>query len=90
MMPIQTLILMETPKIGAKRIGAAAGLFFAAAEIGGFSGPFLLGFIRDLTGSLSTGIMMLSAVSAALVLIMPLLKEIRPQQPPQRKMKPKI
>jgi cyanate permease len=90
MMPIQTLILMETPKIGAKRIGAAAGLFFSAAEIGGFSGPFLLGFIHDLTGSLNTGIMMLSAVSATLVLIMPLLKEIKPQQSDQSKMKTKI
>jgi cyanate permease len=90
MMPIQTLILMETPKIGAKRIGAAAGLFFAAAEIGGFSGPFLLGFIRELTGSLNTGIMMLSTISAVLVLIMPLLKEMKPQQVDQLKMKIKM
>ena len=78
---------METPKIGAKRIGAAAGLFFASAEIGGFSGPFLLGFIRDQTGSLNTGIMILSAVSAVLVLIMPFLKEMKPQQLDQPKMK---
>ena len=89
MMPIQTLILMETPKIGAKRIGAAAGLFFAAAEIGGFSGPFLLGFIHDLTGSLTMGVIMLSVVSALLVLIMPLLKEIKPKLKDQSKMKTK-
>ncbi len=89
MMPIQTLILMETPKIGAKRIGAAAGLFFAAAEIGGFSGPFLLGFIHDLTGSLTMGVIMLSAVSALLVLIMPLLKEIKPKLKNQSEMNTK-
>ena len=65
MMLIQTLILMETPRIGAKRIGTAAGLFFAAAEIGGFGGPFLLGFLRDLTGSLTSGVLILAVVSGS-------------------------
>lgn len=77
MMPIQTLILMETPRIGAKRIGAAAGLFFAAAEIGGFGGPFLLGFLRDLTDSLTSGVVILAVVSGVLILILPLLRESR-------------
>ncbi len=77
MMPIQTLILMETPRIGAKRIGAAAGLFFAAAEIGGFGGPFLLGFLRDLTGSLKSGVVILAVVSGVLILVLPLLRENR-------------
>ncbi|MDP6102849.1 MAG: MFS transporter, partial [Dehalococcoidia bacterium] len=35
MMPVLTLILMETPGVGALRMGAAGGVFFAAAEIGG-------------------------------------------------------
>ena len=85
MMPIQTLILMETPRIGAKRIGTAAGLFFAAAEIGGFGGPFLLGFIRDLTGSLTSGVLILAVVSAALILILPLLRESKPGEATPRR-----
>ena len=75
MMPIATLILMETPGIGPRRMGAAAGLFFAAAEIGGFGGPFLMGLLRDATGSLVTGMLILAGVAAALIVIMPFFKE---------------
>ena len=75
MMPIATLILMETPGIGPRRMGAAAGLFFAAAEIGGFGGPFLMGFLRDATGSLVTGVLILAGVAAALIVVMPFFKE---------------
>ncbi len=75
MMPIATLILMETPGIGPRRMGAAAGLFFAAAEIGGFGGPFLMGFLRDATGSLVTGVLILAGVAAAMILIIPFFKE---------------
>ena len=75
MMPIATLILMETPGIGPRRMGAAAGLFFAAAEIGGFGGPFLMGFLRDATGSLVMGVLILAGVAAALIFIIPFFKE---------------
>jgi CP family cyanate transporter-like MFS transporter len=75
MMPIATLILMETPGIGPRRMGAAAGLFFAAAEIGGFGGPFLMGFLRDATGSLTTGVLILAGVAAALIFTIPFFKE---------------
>ena len=74
-MPLLTLILMETPGVDQRRIGAAAGIFFAAAEIGCFGGPFLMGFLRDATHSLMYGLIMLSAVAAALVLALPFLQE---------------
>ena len=77
MMPILTLLLMETPGVGARRMGAAGGIFFAAAEIGGFGGPFLLGILRDSTGSLFFGVSMLAAITIPLVLIVPLIKENR-------------
>ncbi|MBI4340199.1 MAG: MFS transporter [Chloroflexi bacterium] len=77
LMPILTLVLMETPGVGAARMGVAGGLFFSAAEIGGFSGPFLLGFLRDATGSLTAGVIALAAVAAALLLALPFLKEQR-------------
>ena len=54
-MPLSTLILMEHKDIGPQKIGTAAGMFFASAEIGGFSGPFIIGFIRDLTNSHQIG-----------------------------------
>ena len=80
MMPILTLILMETRGVGALRMGAAGGLFFAAAEIGGFGGPFLLGILRDATDSLTLGVLFLAALSAVLALTLPLIREQRVQE----------
>jgi len=75
MMPVLTLILMETPGVGARRMGAGAGLFFAAAEVGGFGGPFLLGFLHDATSSLTTGVLLLAIVTAIMVLMIPFVQE---------------
>ena len=75
LMPVSTLVVMETRGVGSARVGAATGLFFASAEIGGFSGPFLLGLLREATDSLTSGFVLLAAVSAALVLVLPLLRE---------------
>ena len=47
LMPLSTLILMEHKDIGPQKIGTAAGMFFASAEIGGFSGPFFLPLISS-------------------------------------------
>ena len=55
LMPLSTLILMEHKDIGPQKIGTAAGMFFASAEIGGFSGPFIIGFLRDITNSHQIG-----------------------------------
>jgi cyanate permease len=75
MMPILTLILMETKGVGSANIGAAVGLFFAAAEIGGFGGPFILGILRDFSGSMNTGLIFLSVCVGLLVVTLPIIKE---------------
>ena len=75
LMPISTLILMETPGIGSAAMGQAGGLFFAAAEIGGVGGPLILGLLRDATGSLNSGLILLSCSSAALLFIIPWIRE---------------
>lgn len=67
MIPVLTLILMETEGVGHVRLGAAVGLLFAAAEVGGFLGPLLLGVGRDATGSLGTGLYAFGALMAASV-----------------------
>jgi cyanate permease len=53
--PLLMLILMESPEIGAKYIGSAAGLFFCVAEVGGFTGPLILGAMRNTTGDFFLG-----------------------------------
>ncbi len=65
------LVLLDTPGIGARRMGAAGGIFFAVAEVGGFSGPFLIGLMRDITGTLNSGLLLIgitAAVAAPLAL----------------------
>ena len=75
MMPVLTLILMETKGVGAIRMGAAGGLFFAAAEIGGFSGPFILGVVRDITGNMDLGLLILGVFIVLLIILLPIIKE---------------
>lgn len=60
LMPLLTLTMMEMPMIGSRRLGAAAGLLFSIGEVGGFLGPSLTGYFKDLTGSFQTGVLMLS------------------------------
>ncbi|MEX2598544.1 MAG: MFS transporter, partial [Dehalococcoidia bacterium] len=75
LMPVLTLVLMETKGVGARRMGSAAGLFFAASEIGGFGGPFLMGILRDTTGDLTTGVYAVAAFVGALLVLLLFLRE---------------
>lgn len=67
-MPIMMAVLMELPQIGAQRMGAAAGVYFGIGEIGGFSGPALLGLLYDATGTFTWGITALALVAVAALL----------------------
>lgn len=58
--PLMMLLLMETPGIGPNYTGAAAGLYFMFGEIGGFSGPFLIGALKTITGSFAAPLVILS------------------------------
>ncbi|MEE8519380.1 MAG: MFS transporter, partial [Dehalococcoidia bacterium] len=74
---IITLVLTETKGVGAARIGGAAGLFFTVAEVGGFSGPLMLGIIRDATGSLEAGVLVLAIATGVLMTSTLLIREPR-------------
>ena len=60
------LTLMDAPQVGPQRMGAAAGLYFTAGEVGGVLGPLLVGIVADLTGGFLGGVLMLASVSFAL------------------------
>jgi cyanate permease len=66
--PLMLNALMETPSVGAKNMGSAAGLYFAVGEVGGTLGPVLLGLTADLTGSFTSGVLMLAAVMWIMIL----------------------
>lgn len=82
MMTIAMLILMETRGVDARYMGAAGGLFFSAAEVGGVLGPLSIGWMADLTGGFDAALSFLVFVAAfLLVLLLPLRAEIRKGQP---------
>lgn len=72
---VSMLILMDTKGVGKAKMGTAAGLFYAVAEVGGFSGPFILGAIRDITGNLDIGVVSISLATMALIALMKLIRE---------------
>ncbi len=77
MLPMCSLLLMETRGVGAAKMGVAAGMFFAAAEVGGFFGPYIMGELRDSYASLGPGFLMTAAVAALLVPIVLMVRETR-------------
>ncbi len=72
---VSMLILMDTKGVGKAKMGTAAGLFYAVAEVGGFSGPFILGAVRDITGNLDIGVVSISLATMALIALMKLVRE---------------
>jgi nitrate/nitrite transporter NarK len=65
---------MEMPEVGSEHIGAVGGLYFSMGEIGGFIGPFMMGYIKDLTDSFLFGIYFLTILSEAAIIILGFLK----------------
>ena len=61
--PLIRAVPVELDGVGPSLTGAAVGLIFAVGEIGGFLGPVLIGTLRDLTGSFTSGVI-LCAVAA--------------------------
>jgi cyanate permease len=65
--PLLMLMLMDSPEVGPQSMGLASGIYFAISEIGGFSGPLLMGAMFDLTGTFVTGIVFLGILNVAIV-----------------------
>ena len=73
MMTVVLLLLVEIPNVGPKRAGTAGGLFFTAAEVGGVSGPVIIGLVHDISGTFSAALVVLTIITLALVgLLFPL------------------
>jgi sugar phosphate permease len=69
LVPLLTLILMETPEVGARHMGSAGGLFFCVSEIGGFMGPLVVGMLVDWTGGFLAGGFFVVALSLGILLM---------------------
>jgi cyanate permease len=69
LLPLLTVTLMDLPEVGPSRMGIIGGLYFSIGEIGGFSGPFILGISKELTNSFIPGLIFFAIVSEAAILL---------------------
>ena len=67
--PLSMLILMELPEVSSRYMGSAGGMFFCVGEIGGFTGPFIIGGMRDLTGNFLLGAVFLAGLSITIFVL---------------------
>ena len=67
--PVLMLMLMDSREIGTQSMGLASGVFFTIAEVGGFSGPLLMGTLLDATGGFLAGIAFLSALNVGILVL---------------------
>jgi CP family cyanate transporter-like MFS transporter len=65
-MALLLLVLMDSPGVETRHMGSAGGMFFCVAEIGGFSGPLMMGILVDATGTFMAGALFLSAICIAM------------------------
>ncbi len=76
MMAVSILVLVESRGVDSRNAGAAGGLFFSAAEVGGVLGPVLVGAIHDLTGGFAASLYMMTAICAVLLMFLSWLKRL--------------
>ncbi|MEE8515672.1 MAG: MFS transporter [Alphaproteobacteria bacterium] len=76
MSSVMLLVLMATPGVDARTIGSASGLYFSAGEIGGVLGPLSVGYLFDVTGGFSTGLYLLTGITALMILMLTRLRAL--------------
>jgi MFS family permease len=73
--PLTFLTLMEVPEVGSEYMGVATGLLFSIMSVGGFLGPYLVGYLLDMTGSTYWGIVLLSVIMELSLIVAFMLKK---------------
>ncbi len=66
---------MDMPQVGTEYMGVAAGILFSLGGLGGFTGPLMVGFLADITGSLLPGIIVIVALVEIMLIFALLVKE---------------
>jgi MFS transporter, CP family, cyanate transporter len=74
MTTVTVLVLMERREVGVRHLGAAGGLFFSAAEIGGVVGPLTVGYLHDVTGGFDAALYALTLLCVVLIALASLLR----------------
>ena len=74
LLPITMLLLMESRALDSDSMGAASGLFFAVAEIGGVLGPVICGLAIAHTGNYDAALWACAAALLFIVALVPVLQ----------------
>jgi nitrate/nitrite transporter NarK len=75
MLPFLMLLMMDDPDVSPENMGLAGGIFFSVAEIGGFTGPLLMGVMVDVSGTFLPGTSILAGMGIVLLVLTFLLKK---------------
>jgi CP family cyanate transporter-like MFS transporter len=75
--PVLLTLLMDAPEVGHNRMGAAGGLYFSFGEVGGILGPFMIGYLKDITGLFIPGLILLAIIAICMMIISALVKEVK-------------
>jgi len=75
--PVLLTILMDLREVGAGAMGAAAGIYFAVGEVGGFAGPSVMGVLKDWTGGFTAGLLMLTAITIIMLVPTAMIRDPR-------------
>jgi MFS transporter, CP family, cyanate transporter len=67
---VVVLVMMELSEVDGTRMGAAAGMYFTAGEIGGVLGPLTIGTLYDATGGFAAALYFLAALCAWQLLLL--------------------
>ena len=68
-MAMLLLILMDSAGVETRHMGSAGGMFFCVAEIGGFTGPLIMGILVDATGTFMAGAMFLAGLCLVMAVL---------------------
>ena len=67
---VVVLVMMELREVDSTSMGAAAGMYFTAGEIGGVLGPLTVGTLYDATGGFAAALYLLAAICAWQLLLL--------------------
>lgn len=77
LVPLVLVALMESEAVGPHNMGVAYGMWFAVAELGGVSGPLVMGWVADTDAGFGGALVLMSVVCVLVALVAARLRGVR-------------
>ncbi|MDP7259097.1 MAG: MFS transporter [Acidimicrobiales bacterium] len=69
LIPLTIVMLMDCRAVGPENMGLAFGMWFAVSEVGGVTGPLVIGWVGDTTAGFSGSLVVMTAVCGLLLAV---------------------